>query len=105
MYEGDPNVWRTTALILAAVGQTLFVLFYMCWPWWNDFLGRALFFKAVAMMLLIDFGLAARIYDIPGEDWLFTGMYILFTLGVWVQFAAFTRVFLRGGTPSDRDSE
>lgn len=100
----DLAVWRSSALVIAAVGQTLFVMFYMCWPWWNDFLGRALFFKAIAMMLLMDIGLLAREFHLPYEDGIFTALYVLFTLGVWVQFIAFTRVFLRGGTPGDRNA-
>ena len=99
--SSDPVFWRTLTLVLAAFGQTLFALFYLFWPWWNDFLGRALFFKALALCLVMDVGLLARVIELPHEDWVFVGLYVMFTLGVWGQFIAFTRVYLRGGMPRD----
>lgn len=50
---------RWTALVLAAVPQTLFVLYYglPCLgggAWWRDRVGRALFVKAASLAVLLD---------------------------------------------------
>lgn len=99
----DPSFWRTGSLIAAAVGQTCFILLYVLWPWWNNFLGRALFFKTLAITLILDIGLLFRVIEWRYEDLVFTILYGLFALGVWVQFAAFLRVRLRKGAPGDRN--
>jgi len=84
--------WRTAGILFAAVGQTLFALLYVTFPWWKNFLGRALFFKAVVFMVLVDVAVAGRIWDWPHEDAIFVGLYWVLGLGIWVQVAAFARV-------------
>lgn len=81
--------WRTATLGAAAVGQTLFVVFYLTLPWWRGFLGRALFFKAATLCLVLDVGMAGRVWDWPREDAYIAGLYSLVTIGVWAQLAAF----------------
>lgn len=86
--------WRTAGIIFAATGQTLFTLLYFTFPWWKEFLGRALFFKAVAFCTLVDVAVAGRIWDWPYEDAIFVGLYWFLGLGIWFQFIAFLRVRL-----------
>lgn len=86
--------WRTLGIIVAATGQTAFVLLYTTYPWWQRFLGRALFFKAMAFALLVDIAVAGRIWDWKYEDATFVILYWLLAFGIWVQFFAFLRVKL-----------
>lgn len=92
---GSWEFWRTVALLSAAVGQTLFVALYATFPWWEKFLGRALFFKALALGALADVAVAGRIWDWPYEDQTFTVLYWTLSLGIWAQAYAFLRVRLR----------
>lgn len=89
------DFWRTAGLALAAVGQTAFVLLYLTFPWWRQFLGRALFFKAAALALLTDVAIAGRIYDWPREEETFIVLYWVLALGIWAQFFAFLVIRLR----------
>ena len=86
---------RVFALSLAAFGQTVFVLMYVLWPWWSDFLGRSLFFKSLGIMLLLNFSLLFRGVEWRYEDVFFTALYFVFAIGVWVQVGAFLRVKYR----------
>lgn len=88
------DFWRTAALLAAAIGQTAFVVLYAFFPWWEKFLGRALFFKAFALGLLADVAIFGRLTDWRYEDETFVAMYALLALGIWVQFFAFLRVRL-----------
>jgi len=88
--------WRTAGITFAAVGQTLFTVLYFTFPWWSNFLGRALFFKAFAFMTLVDVAVAGRVWDWPYEDAIFVSLYWLLGLGIWYQFLAFLRVRLDG---------
>lgn len=88
--------WRTFGILFAAVGQTLFTLLYFTFPWYRNFLGRALFFKAVAFMTLVDVAVGGRIWDWPYEDALFVFLYWVLGFGIWYQFVAFLRVRLEG---------
>lgn len=88
----SPSELRGAALLVMAVGQTLFALLYLTFPWWKTFLGRALFFKAMAFAVLLDLGLWARHTELPSEDRLFAGLYCLLAVGVWTQLAAFLSV-------------
>ena len=88
--------WRTFGILFAATGQTLFTLLYFMFPWYANFLGRALFFKALAFMTLVDVAVFGRIYDWPYEDQLFVVLYWVLGLGIWYQFVAFLRVRLDG---------
>lgn len=50
--------WRYTPLILSALGQTVFLLFYAlprlgAGPWWTDPVGRAIFIKSSTLDLLL----------------------------------------------------
>lgn len=88
---------RGAALIAAAVGQTAFVILYAFFPWWANFVGRALFVKGVSLAALLDLGLLARVQHWPYEDAVFTALYLLMAIGVWSQFIAFLRVRLASG--------
>jgi hypothetical protein len=90
----DITFWRTAGIIFAAIGQTLFTVLYFTFPWYANFLGRALFFKAVAFMTLVDVAVAGRIWDWPYEDNIFVLLYWVLGLGIWYQFIAFLRVRL-----------
>jgi len=93
---GDIVFWRTAGIIFAAIGQTSFVVLYCTFPWWKEFLGRALFFKALAFMTLVDVAVAGRIWDWPYEDAIFVFLYWVLGLGIWVQLLAFARVKWQG---------
>lgn len=88
----DMNFWRTVTIITAAIGQTLFVALYLTWPWWKEFLGRALFTKAVSLGALLDVAVIGRLTDWPKEDFTFVTLYGLVALGIWIQLIAFLRV-------------
>lgn len=88
----DIELWRTINIAGAALGQTLFVALYMTFPWWRAFLGRALFFKAVAFALLVDVAVAGRIWDWPNEDATFVVLYGIVGVGIWCQLFAFAKV-------------
>lgn len=81
--------WYTTIAIVASVGQTLFVLLYMTFPWFETFLGKALFIKALTLALLLDVALAGTLWDWPHEEIWIVGLYGLTSVGIWAQFAAF----------------
>jgi hypothetical protein len=90
----DIGFWRTAGIIAAAVGQTMFVLLYLTFPWWRNFLGRALFGKALAFALLVDLAVVGRMIDWPKEDVYFVVLYWVLAAGIWAQFIAFLRVRL-----------
>lgn len=92
----DFAFFRTAALGAIALGQTLFVLLYLTFPWWATFLGRALFGKAIALAVLIDLGILYRIHPFPYADGIFTVLYIVLAIGVWWQLFAFFRIRLAG---------
>lgn len=87
---------RTLLLGGIALGQTAFVLLYFLFPWLKTFLGRALFFKALAFATLVDVFIAARIFPILRDDRIFTALYALLFVGVWAQFFAFLKVWREG---------
>lgn len=88
----DLNFWRTVAIITAAIGQTAFVILYMTSPWWKNFLGRALFGMALALLLIVDFAAISRIFQFGGADKVFAILYGVLATGIWMQFFAFLRV-------------
>lgn len=90
----DVEVWRTINIIFVALGQTLFVLLYVTFPWWRSFLGRALFIEATTFCLLVDVAVAGRVWDWPGEDAIFVLLYGIVGLGVWIRLYAFVKVTL-----------
>lgn len=90
------DYWRTVALSAAALGQTLFVVLYLTFPWYRSFLGRALFFKAAVFCLLLDMIVAARLMHWTNADKVFVVLYGVLAAGVWAQFFAFLRIKTRG---------
>jgi hypothetical protein len=94
---GTIDFWRTAGIIFTAVGQTAFVLLYLFWPWWKNFLGRALFFKALALAVLVDVAVIGRMVDWRYEDATFVVLYWVMGFGVWFQFTSFLRVRLSRG--------
>lgn len=94
----DLNYLRTVALTVAAVVQTAFVLFYTTFPWWQTFLGRALYGKAVVLMLIVDFACLSRWFDFGANDRIFVVLYAALSVGIVWQFIAFVRVRLQGRT-------
>jgi len=92
----DFDSLRTASLTFVAVGQTCFVLLYTTFPWWRSFLGRALFYKALMLMLIVDLFLLTRIFQWDNMDTLFVTLYTLLGVGVWVQFFAFLKVRSQG---------
>lgn len=93
----DINTWRTIALILASLGQTAFVLLYFFYPWWKTFLGRALFGKSIALVVIMDFAALSRIFKFGHDDIAFTILYALLAIGVWFQFVAFVHTLWTKG--------
>jgi len=86
------DAWRTVTLGAVAIGQTSFVVLYLTYPWWNGFLGRALFFKAVALAVLVDSYMYFRLFPFNHANVVFVCLYGLLALGVWFQCLAFLRV-------------
>lgn len=81
--------WYTTIAVVASVGQTLFVLLYMTFPWYRTFLGRALFIKALTLTLLLDVALAGTLWDWPHEEIWIVSLYGFTAFGIWAQLTAF----------------
>lgn len=90
------EMWRTITIVTAAIGQTMFVLLYMTFPWWKAFLGRALFFKACAFGILLDVAVVGRLVDWSNEDGTFVVLYGVLAVGIWAQFFAFLRTKRKG---------
>lgn len=87
----DLEWWRTATIASAAVGQSLFVLLYVTFPWYRTFLGRALFIKALTLALLIDVAVVGRVWDWKHEDIWIVALYGLTAFGIWAQLVAFIR--------------
>lgn len=92
----DLDGWRTITLLTAALGQTAFVFLYLLYPWWKSFLGKALFGKSIALVLIIDFAALSRIFEFGHSDLYFTIMYSVLAIGVWLQFFAFLSTIFGG---------
>lgn len=86
------DLWRTAAITAAAVGQTLFVILYMAFPWWKNFLGRVLFGKALSLLVITDVVALSRWFEFWRNDYLFTALYLILALGVWAELIAFWQV-------------
>lgn len=93
---GDLDTWRRINVILAAIGQTVFVTLYLFFPWWKSFLGRALFYKAVVFALLLNVATVGFIFDWPFEDGAIVALYGLVATGIWAQNVAFIKVRAQG---------
>lgn len=83
---------RFFALSAMALGQTCFALLYVTFPWWRNFLGRALFAKALSLMVLLDFFIFANLFDFRDVDGVYTTLYFFVAATIWAQFIAFLRV-------------
>lgn len=94
----DVDMWRTLTLGLAALGQVAFATLYMTFPWWKTFLGRALFYKAVMLAVLVTMGWTSRTFGFGRTDLVFVPLYGLLAIGIWWQFIAFLRVKREGST-------
>lgn len=81
---------RTIALSFVAIGQTCFVLLYATFPWWRSILGKALFYKALTLGVIVDMFFVVRLLpEWPYWDNVFVGLYFVLGTGVWLQFAVF----------------
>jgi hypothetical protein len=98
------DTWRSIFIVFTALGQTLFVLFYMTLPWWRTFLGRALFVKATTFGLLVDTAVAGIVLDWRYEDACIVFLYGLVGVGVWGQLIAFVRQAIQSSPPSDHQN-
>lgn len=87
----DIDLWRTGGLGLAVLGQLGFISLYVTFPWWKTVLGKALFFKAVAIGCLCSVAFLSRLGFLAYESEIFTAMYWLLAVGIWLQFLAFMR--------------
>jgi hypothetical protein len=87
---GDIELWKGVTVVSAAVGQTLFVLLYVTFPWYRTFLGRALFIKAVTFAVMIDVAVAGMIWDWEHEHATLIVMYGCTAFGIWAQLTAFS---------------
>jgi len=83
--------WKNTAFVIAAVGQNLFILLYMTFPWYRTFLGRALFFNAITFGFLVNMAVASVAWDWPDQDQVMFTAYTVTALGIWAQLIAFIR--------------
>lgn len=95
--EFDFSTLRTLLILGVALGQTLFTVYYLTFPWWQTLLGQVLFGKAVSLMILVDFYAASRLFDFRENDVAFTLIYFLLGLGVWSQLFVFVYVSGRRG--------
>lgn len=83
--------WRHLSWIVGAVGQTAFVLLYAVVPWWRDYVGRALFFKSLGLMVLLDVTVIDILIDYAAEDAVTVGLYWLVVVGICWQLGALVR--------------
>lgn len=82
----------------AALLQTAFVVLYITFPWYKTFLGRALFGKAVALAVVMDTFIIARLFGMSDVDLVFTVLYGGLVLGIGAQLVAFWKVKAEGRT-------
>lgn len=88
----DLEHWRTFFLVLSGLGATLFVLLYLTFPWRKNFLGRALFFKALILAIFLDCAAVSRLLGGGGINLFWITLYALFAVALWWQLIAFIRV-------------
>ena len=85
----DLEWWKVITIVSAGVGQSLFVMLYLTFPWYRTFLGRALFIKAFLFALMIDVAVAGLVWDWEHEEATLVTMYGATAFGIWAQFTAF----------------
>lgn len=88
----DIDVMRTLSVTAGAVGQTLFVLMYLRFPWYQSALGKALFFHAITFAVTLDLIAISRWLEWGSNDWLFTFVYAISSAGIWAQVLAYNAV-------------
>ena len=87
--------WDTVgdiAIVLAAIGQTWFVLRYASRPWRKHFVGRALMTKSAALAILLDLAIVHLIVDYRYEDIVEASLYWLVVVGIYRQVVAIERL-------------
>lgn len=86
----DMDVFRTVALGMATLGQAVFTSAYLLLPWRVSPIGRALFFKACALLLILVVAFASRVFpDVLRNNLVFTSLYLILGVGIWAQVFAF----------------
>jgi hypothetical protein len=70
-------------LIVAAIGQTLFVVVYLTRRWWTVRVGRALMVKSASLAIVLLLTALAALFPVP--EWSRTLALVLVTLGIWYQ--------------------
>ena len=90
----DSDQWRQSAVLVAAVGQTLFIVIYgFMRAWWHDYVGRALFFKSATLAVFLDTASVYILLKRNGYDTdLVAILYWLVALACWVQLIALIRI-------------
>lgn len=83
--------WVDVTLALMLVGQSVFVLSYFRFPWWDSALGRVLFGKAVTFTAALGVTYASRLFEWPHEAVYRSGLYAVLCLSIWVQVFVFWR--------------
>lgn len=99
----DLETWYAIVVVVSAVGQTLFVLLYATFPWYQTFLGRALFIKALTLMLMLDVVFSRVVWDVPRSDTFVVVLFGLTAFGIWAQFIAFAIHRFGGGDQGSTD--
>lgn len=94
------ETWYAIIVVGSTVGQTLFVLLYLTFPWYQTFLGKALFIKGVTLMVMLDIVLARAIWGVPRSESVVVIAFGLTGLGIWAQFVAFA-IHRFGGADQD----
>lgn len=90
----DLDLLRTVGAAYAATIQTVFLVLYCQWrPWRGRFLSRALFFKTLALTIILVVVIASRLFDFPWEAELFTLVYYVLGWGITVQLIAFLKIW------------
>lgn len=91
------ETWYAIIVVSSCLGQTLFVVLYATFPWYRTFLGRALFIKALTLMIMLDVVFARVVWEVPRSEVVVVTAFGLTALGIWAQFVAFA-IHRFGGT-------
>jgi predicted alpha/beta-fold hydrolase len=79
---------QANCLIVWAVAQTLFIGLWLFRPWFRTYIGRAMFFKSLSMMFLVDDAVVGLMFDWPWEEEQHTLVLVLGMTGsIWQLFA------------------
>lgn len=82
----DSSTTAVVLVLLAAIGQTMFVALWIFQGWWRTWIGRALMVKSVAWMVYIDAAIISAWATFSQRLWeaLFAGI----VLGIYSQLVA-----------------